>query len=261
MSVRIMNWAWHDPATQHLRGNAAMALLALADIADDEGNVVYAKGARRSQESLAKKARMSVATFRRVTSDLVEQGFLEVSRESPRSENEYRVIVTAHSERSQVSGQTDEFERSHRSRVSGRTSYRRSDVDDVSLLPDPADLGMREAFDSFYDIYPRKVGRAKAEARFSEAIKKGTPARVIVEAARRYARDPNLPRDRQYIPHPATWLFQGRWADEPQVERREQRTFAQQKQSNTLALVEQLRKEESREEVGSRHAAGLQALA
>lgn len=98
-----MNWAWHDPATEHLRGNAAMALLALADIADDEGYVVYARGSKRSQEALARKARMSVATFRRMTADLVEQGFLEVTRESPRSENEYRVIVTAQSERSQVS--------------------------------------------------------------------------------------------------------------------------------------------------------------
>lgn len=145
MSVRIMNWAWHDPATQHLRGNAAMALLALADIADDEGHVVYAKGAKRSQEALARKARMSVATFRRVTSDLVEQGFLEVTRESHRSENEYRVIVTAQVERSQVSGQTVEIERSERSQVSGHSSYRRTDVRDVnegprkrgSRIPDP----------------------------------------------------------------------------------------------------------------------------
>jgi hypothetical protein len=119
-----------------------MALLALADIADDDGHVVYAKGAKRSQESLAKKARMSVATFRRVTQDLAEQGFLEITRESPRSENEYRVMVTAQSERSQVSGQTVENERSERSLLSGHPSYRRSDVDDVarkraSRIPDP----------------------------------------------------------------------------------------------------------------------------
>jgi hypothetical protein len=116
VSTKISNWAWHDPATQHLRGNAAMALLALADIADDDGHVVYARGAKRTQEALAKKARMSVATFRRVTADLVAQGFLEVTRESQRTENEYRVLMTAQSERSNLSGQSaHSYERSERS--------------------------------------------------------------------------------------------------------------------------------------------------
>ncbi|QJU54367.1 hypothetical protein SCB71_14570 [Herbiconiux sp. KACC 21604] len=106
MSTKISNWAWHDPATQHLRGNAAMLLLALADIADDDGHVVYAKGAKRTQEALAKKARMSVSTFKRVTGDLVAQGFLQVTRESKRTENEYRVIMRAQSDLSDLSSLT-----------------------------------------------------------------------------------------------------------------------------------------------------------
>lgn len=153
MSVKVTNWVWHDASTQHLRGNAFTALLALADIADDDGHVVYAKGAKRTQEALAKKARMSVATFRRMTNELAAQGLLDVNRVSQRTENEYRVTMTAQSdrpetvtaqvERSQMSGQGAQIERSERSpgeRSSASTpSIGRSDVDDVLLSPDESD--------------------------------------------------------------------------------------------------------------------------
>lgn len=250
MSVRIMNWAWHDPATQHLRGNAAMALLALADIADDDGNVVYAKGAKRSQESLAKKARMSVATFRRVTSDLVEQGFLEVTRESPRSENEYRVVVTAQSERSQVSGQTVDFERSHRSPVSGHPSYRRIDVRDVSLSPD-------ESVDAV--LIPEQW--RPNQSHIDKAASLHLDVRAEYQRFRAHAEREHR-RLKNWNTGFTNWLRKSaEFAQKQSGGLTPNRTFAQQKQSNTLALVEQLRKEEAREEVGSGNAAGLQALA
>lgn len=150
MSVKVTNWVWHDPRTEHLRGNTAMALLALADIADDEGHVVFARGRSRSQAALAKKARMSVATFRRVTESLAEEGLLEMSRETQTSEKEYRILVTAQSERSELSGQTVEYERSHRSRVSGHASLIRSDVTtDVSEV---ADATLRADIEGLLDL-------------------------------------------------------------------------------------------------------------
>lgn len=115
MSVKMTNWVWHDDRTSHLRGNAVVAMLALADIADDDGYVVFARDDKRSQTELAKKARMSVATFRRVTADLAEQGLIEISRASQRTVNDYRLSVTAQSERSPMSGQGAQVERSERS--------------------------------------------------------------------------------------------------------------------------------------------------
>ncbi len=122
MSVKVSTAVWHDERFSGLKGNTMLAMLALADVAGDDGSVIFAKGAKRSQEALAKKARMSVATFRRATQELAELGLLEVTRESQRTENEYRVIVTAQSERSGVSGQDVESERSERSPVSGHSS-------------------------------------------------------------------------------------------------------------------------------------------
>jgi hypothetical protein len=69
-------------------------------------------------------------------------------------------------------------------------------------------------FAEFYMAYPRKVGKEAARKKFLLLIKK-TDAQVIVDGARRFGTDPNLPDDKNFIPHPATWLNQGRWEDEP----------------------------------------------
>lgn len=146
MSTKLTTWVWHGERTAHLKGNAFVALLALADIANDEGHVIYAKDSKRTQEALAKKARMSVATFRRMTAELVEQGLLEVTRESQRTENEYRVLMSAQVERSDLSGQSaHSYERSERS--SGERSSTVTplighlDVEDISLSPDESGDG------------------------------------------------------------------------------------------------------------------------
>lgn len=72
-------------------------------------------------------------------------------------------------------------------------------------------------FAEFYMAYPRKVGKEAARRAFEKAAKTTDPD-VIVAGARRYAADPNLP-ERQFIPHPSSWLNAGRWDDEPEVPR------------------------------------------
>lgn len=253
MSVKVTNWVWHDPATAHLRGNAFTALLALADIADDEGHVIYAKGEKRSQGALAKKARMSVATFRRMAESLAGQGLLEVTRESQRTENAYRILMTAQSERSGVSGHTAQIERSERS-LGERSStvtplIGRSDVDDVgdtalkrgTRIPDQfivtADMwawaaekcplvDSRRSTEMFVNHWRAKTGR--------DATKKDWPATW------------------------RNWLLR----DQSDAERRQPRgqTFAQQKQNNMLDLVGRIQEEERHAQVGSREAAGVLSL-
>lgn len=67
-------------------------------------------------------------------------------------------------------------------------------------------------FGDFYMAYPRKVGKEAARKAFEKAAKTADPA-LIVAAARRFSADPNLP-EKQFIPHPATWLGRGSWDDE-----------------------------------------------
>jgi hypothetical protein len=67
-------------------------------------------------------------------------------------------------------------------------------------------------FAEFYDAYPRKIGRKAAEKKFRTAVKTVDP-QVIIDAAHRFA-TAQARADPKFIPHPATWLNQGRWDDE-----------------------------------------------
>lgn len=68
-------------------------------------------------------------------------------------------------------------------------------------------------FARFWELYPRKVGKAAAEKAFETAVKR-VGIRTVAQGVQRLASDPNLP-GKQFIPHPETWLKQGRWDDEP----------------------------------------------
>lgn len=76
-----------------------------------------------------------------------------------------------------------------------------------------AQAKLERAFDEFWNFYPRKVGKGEAKRAFAKAHAKANGD--VVLGAQRFAADPNLPTDKNFIPHPATWLNGERWDDEP----------------------------------------------
>lgn len=68
-------------------------------------------------------------------------------------------------------------------------------------------------FELFWKAYPRRIGKGAARAAFEKAFKK-TDIGTILEAVVVYANSPSLP-ELQFVPHPATWLNQERWSDDP----------------------------------------------
>ena len=72
-----------------------------------------------------------------------------------------------------------------------------------------------EAFDAFWAVYPRKVGKGAARKSFDKLPRdvwpKLVPAVEAQKQSRQWQRDGG-----QFVPHPATWLNQGRWDDEPE---------------------------------------------
>lgn len=77
-------------------------------------------------------------------------------------------------------------------------------------------------FNEFYSLYPRKVGRRAAEKAWDKCLKLGDTADQIISGLQR-----NLAylesRPMEFRPHPATWLNQGRFDDEPQIIERPER--------------------------------------
>lgn len=72
-------------------------------------------------------------------------------------------------------------------------------------------------FEEFYAAYPKHVGRRAAETAWRKVIR-GADPELVIAGARRYATE-RQSENPQYTKHPATWLNQGCWTDDPQVPR------------------------------------------
>lgn len=79
--------------------------------------------------------------------------------------------------------------------------------------PPPAAPKYPAAFEEFWNVYPRRVGKDAALKAWRNATRRAGPD--VLAGAVRYRDDPHRPTDKNYIPHPATWLNAGRWSDEP----------------------------------------------
>lgn len=80
--------------------------------------------------------------------------------------------------------------------------------DEVSRAPDAPD-----AFDVFWECYPKKVEMRGAKLAFSRLIRKGQVlVETLIEGAKRYAATV-ADRDQKFVKHPTTWLNNGCWAD------------------------------------------------
>lgn len=87
--------------------------------------------------------------------------------------------------------------------------------DDLTRVKERESLN--DIFDDFWNRYPRKVGKEATRKALEKAVRQ-YGANVILGGLDRMISDPNLP-DKQFLPHPATWLNQGRWEDEPYPDR------------------------------------------
>jgi hypothetical protein len=101
---------------------------------------------------------------------------------------------------------------------------------------DPPDR-LDASFGEFWQVYPRKVGKRAARAAFERAARRAS-VEEILDGARRFAADPNLPETR-FIPHPTTWLNQDRWADEPLPPRTDGRRGDPGGRNRAFALLEE----------------------
>jgi len=103
---------------------------------------------------------------------------------------------------------------------------------------EPAQSETEPAFQKFWQVYPRKVGKVAARVAFTKAHQVAGDA--VITGATRFANDPNLPPT-QFVPHPATWLAQGRWDDDPLPERI--LSPEERKQVEAAALAERKKRE------------------
>lgn len=73
--------------------------------------------------------------------------------------------------------------------------------------------GQPDGFKDFWDNYPRKIGKGKAEEKYREQLETTTPD-FLANAVKNFAAECRIQQtEKRYIPYPSTWLNQGRWKD------------------------------------------------
>lgn len=73
--------------------------------------------------------------------------------------------------------------------------------------------GYTEDFETFWSAYPRKVGKGGAFKAWQK--QKPEPIEKVLRLIRKYKSTEWANIETRFIPHPATWLNQRRWEDEP----------------------------------------------
>lgn len=198
MSVEAITYVWQQSPYS---GSTLIVHLAVADVVNDlHDNEFWS-----AIEPLAAKCNLNRRTVERALAQLVDDGWLTrlVDGKEKGQPSRYRFDIDG------AEGTAD-----RRTRVRQIAAPLRQ-----IAAPPPIENSkeLKGLFDAFYEAYPRHVGRAKAEQAFMRAVKRGTEPATIIYGARRFASDPNLPppAEARFIPHPATWLNEGRWDDDP----------------------------------------------
>ncbi len=87
-----------------------------------------------------------------------------------------------------------------------------ADEQGIPQHPPPKPSKPRGDFDAFWKIYPRRVGKGRAQRAYAKALRQASHDTIMAGLAR--AMPALLGADVQYQPHPATWLNDERWTDE-----------------------------------------------
>lgn len=202
MSVR---WIGHVWETSPYEGRRLLLHLALADFANDEG-VCFP-----SQRTLALKARTTEAWVSASVRQMVADGLLEIvergSGRGNRTVYQLRKGSTQLGDSEKGETQKGETESPQTLNVDDAlSSYRNRKEPSKNLDRD---------FEMFWSKYPRKVAKTAARNVFRSVMKRTDAPTLesLLTAVDKYAKQG---LEMKFVAHPATWLRQGRWEDEPE---------------------------------------------
>lgn len=216
-----------DHTTEHLDADEYFAVIPETILfADISSNAVrcfailqrYANADRQcwpGQGVIAQRMRCSKDTVKRAIAELIAIGAVEVERRYTPSgdptSNRYtlkmRVGATLHPPPSKFAPtlvarmhpKSEKVKQSKGNRTNNSSSSTDVDAD----------------FDQFWSLYPRKIGKGAARKAWATALHTATPD-TIIAGLKQYA-PTRTGQDPKYTPHPATWLNQQRWEDEPET--------------------------------------------
>lgn len=194
--------------------------------------LTHAEGFRLTSTFLGKATGLGRDRLRRVLGELEREGYLvrEQTREGGRfAEDEFSMS----DEKPQVAPVTENpspVNQAPETRVHKKTNSENTKIEenhqgssspagDAALpgMPEPPlpDKAIDIEFEGWWKSYPRKVGKDAARIKYRAARKGGASEQALADALAAHAAGwERERRAKEYIPHAATWLNQGRYADE-----------------------------------------------
>jgi len=227
MSAEAVSYVYrHSP----YNGATFTIHLAIADVVNDTHNNEF----WMATDTVAQKTRTNRRTVQRAIDTLCNDGFMELTGKATQHRPAtYRFLfppvdIVWTSEQSGVTSDPSGVT----SRTPGVTfdpsgvTPRHPNSNNSKELKEHTPSSNDSEFDTFWNIYPRKIARKKCEQWWHKHATTNAP--TIIEAAtaatKQWRKDNTEPR---YIPHPYTWLNQERWQDPPLIAalEREERAY------------------------------------
>lgn len=193
---KILKWEWYDDINTKV---LFFHLLLTVNHEDRKWHGILIKRGQRltSIKKLASETRLSLRQTRTALTKLISTN--ELTNEST---SQYRIITI--NNYCQYQKATNEL-----------TNERQTS--DKRATTNKNDKNIRidiDHFSDFWSLYPRKIGKKKALQIYTTLIRKNKELPVIIlDGLKRQLKELSS-RESQYIPHPSTWLNQGRWEDE-----------------------------------------------
>jgi biotin operon repressor len=169
----------------------------------------HAPGWRISQESLGRDNGVGRDAIRTLINELLEAGYLMRSEERERGEKGY------------LGGYTYTTQDPTQDNPTQDNPLLKKNITKNNNLKNNERIienFQNYHFEEFWNHYPKKVDKGAALRAFRKAAKTQDLA-LVIEGAKRYAEDPNLP-DKQFIKNPATWLNAEAWNNGPLPKRK-----------------------------------------
>lgn len=173
----------------------------------------HAPGWKVSQENLAHANGIGRDAIRTLINELLKAGYLMRSEERERTEKGYLGGYT-YTTQDPTQDNPTQAEPLHKNNNLKNNNLKNNERIYSDFLEND--------FEEFWNHYPKKVDKGAAIRAFRKATKKDDVARII-DGAKRYAEDPNLP-EKQFIKNPATWLNAEAWTNPPLPARKSNET-------------------------------------
>ena len=211
MSISTMAKVWAE--SQHTGTNLLM-LLAIADFSDDDGRAYPAVA------KLAIKCRMSKRNAQDRLKELANSGELTVLKNQgppPKYPNLFRINLARLGVKPTAPVKPIAPVQSG---VKRGAAHCAPGVQSTAPKPpykhqEPPRDDRGELFEAFWKAYPSKVGKDAAQKAFNKRKPDKTLLAEMLAAIEVQKSSDKWTKDSgRYIPHPSTWLNQGRWKDE-----------------------------------------------